>query len=502
MRNGRTFSRREFIRMAGASGPALALLSARGCAEGGDESARREHRGGNAMNVILIILDSLRKDHVGDYGNRRIVTPNLDALAAESLRFDRAYPESLPSIPARRAIHTGLRTWPFRNWHRTSRQDVGLYGWQPVPEDQTTLAEILHAAGYATMFVTDTLHQFRPGYNFHRGFDVFHFVRGQERDLYRPTSLCPPGALKKVLLGGPQKEHATRIMRQYLANTRDRRREEDWFAPRVFLKAMEFLDSAREAQPFFLLVDAYDPHEPWDPPDHYVRLYDTGYQGPEPQIASSGDSGWLEERQLERMRALYAAEVTMVDRWLGHFLDRAGELGLLEETLLILISDHGHAFGEHGIAGKVPSALYPELLDIPLFLRHPEGRGAGRSAAYPASTHDVAPTILGALGLEPPSPMDGTDLTPLLEGKDPEEERSHLTAGYHDHAWARDEEYALIVSHDGSEPRLFDLREDPDQTRNVASERPEVVKRMFREYILADAGGPLPDYAGGQPPAY
>ncbi|QYJ14478.1 Arylsulfatase [Rubrobacter xylanophilus DSM 9941] len=446
------------------------------------------------MNVILIIIDSLRKDHIGDYGNRWILTPNMDALAADSLRFDGAYPESLPSIPARRAIHTGLRTWPFRDWHRASRQDVNLYGWQPVPDDQTTLAEILHAAGYATMFVTDTLHQFRPGYNFHRGFDVFHFIRGQERDLYRPASLCPEGALKRVLLGGPKREHATRIMRQYLANTRGRRREEDWFAPRVFLRAMEFLESARKAQPFFLLVDAYDPHEPWDPPGHYVRLYDEDYRGPEPQIASSGDSGWLKERQLKRMRALYAAEVTMVDRWLGSFLDRAQELHLLEETLVILLSDHGHAFGEHGIAGKVPSALYPELLDIPLFLRHPEGRGAGRSTGYPASTHDVAPTILGAVGLEPPYRMDGVDLTPLLEGDWPAQERPHLTAGYHDHAWARDEDYALIVRRDGSEPRLFDLREDPDQTEDVSRDRPEVVKRMFEEYILADAGGPLPAY--------
>ena len=75
------------------------------------------------MNVILVILDSLRKDHVRIYGNDRVRTPSLDALAGQSLRFTRAYPESIPTLCARRAIHTGLRTWPFRNWHPPEGED-------------------------------------------------------------------------------------------------------------------------------------------------------------------------------------------------------------------------------------------------------------------------------------------------------------------------------------------------------------------------------------------
>src|SRR3712207_5613139 len=127
-------------------------------------------------NVILVILDSLRKDHVGAYGSEQIKTPTLDALAEEGLRFTRAYPDAMPTIPARRAIHTGMRTFPFKS---------PPYGWRRIPEEQTTLAEIFKKEGYYTALVTDTYHQFKPHMNFGRGFDVYHKIRGQERDPYK-----------------------------------------------------------------------------------------------------------------------------------------------------------------------------------------------------------------------------------------------------------------------------------------------------------------------------
>jgi arylsulfatase A-like enzyme len=278
-------------------------------------------------------------------------------------------------------------------------------------------------------------------------------------------------------------------MLQYLANTMGRKAEEDWFTPQVFIKGMEFLEAAKGDQPFFLVVDNYDPHEPWDPPEKYVSLYSDGYAGPEPITSSSGPSDWLTDEQLKRMRALYSAEVTMVDTWLGNFLDKMDELDLFRNTLLLVLSDHGHAFGEHGFAGKVPGALYPELTDIPFFIRHPEGKIAGQTSDYFASTHDVAPTILGFLGIESPEEMQGQDLTVLLEGGEPEP-REHFTAGYHDHVWARDENHTFFSRNDGSEPKLFDLREDPEMRNNVAGSNPDIVKRMYEGYILKDAGGP------------
>jgi arylsulfatase A-like enzyme len=485
----RTLTRKEFLKIAGAGAAGMTLLGTAGCSRLAKLPEEYLPRGGSRMNIVVVIIDTLRKDHVGAYGNNWIKTPNLDALARESLLFTRAYPESIPSIPARRGVHTGIRSFPFRGWEKWSEDDVGLRGWQPIPRDQTTLAEILGDEGYNNLFVTDTLHQFRPFYDMHRGFGVFHFIRGQERDLYRPQTSASSEKIDGVLIGGPSAAHAEDIMLQYLANTMGREREEDWFTPQVFMKGMEFLEAAKGDQPFFLVVDNYDPHEPWDPPEKYVSLYDEGYNGPEPAIASSGPSDWLSERQLERMKALYSAEVTMMDTWLGNFFNRMDELNLFENTLLLVLSDHGHAFGEHGFAGKVPAALYPELTDITFFIRHPGGKGAGEVSDFYASTHDVAPTVLGSLGIEPPSPMEGQDLSVLLDGKEPEP-REHFTAGYHDHVWARDESYAMFARTDGSEAKLFDLREDPNMDRDIAGSNPGVVKRMWNDYILKDAGGP------------
>jgi arylsulfatase A-like enzyme len=183
----------------------------------------------------------------------------------------------------------------------------------------------------------------------------------------------------------------------------------------------------------------------------------------------------------------------MTDHWLGHFLDKAQDLGILDNTMLIVLSDHGHAFGEHGYAGKVAGALYPELTDTIFFIRHPGGKGADQTSDHYASTHDVAPTILGAMGLEPHPQMGGQDLSVMLDGKEPSP-RPHFTAGYHDHVWARDEKYAMFSLYNGSDPHLFDLESDPKMDKDIASSNPDVVKKMFDEYIIKDAGGPLPHY--------
>ena len=473
----KTVTRRDFLKAAGAGMVGAALIGGAGCG------------GRPEMNVVLIIIDSLRKDRVGAYGNPWIQTPTLDAFARESLRFTRAYPESLPTICARRAIHTGFRTFPFKD-RPSEQENAPAYGWLPIPREQATLAETLEAGGYQTMLVTDTYHQFRPPMDFNRGFDTYHWIRGQENDHYRPILPASDEDIRgRYLLHGEALK-----ARQYLANTRDRETEEDWFAPRVFLQATEFLEAASKREPFFLVVDNYDPHEPWDPPEKYTRLYDPdGYDGPEPFTSLYGRDDYLTERQLQRMRALYAGEVTMVDRWLGHFLDRAHDLGVMENTLFVLLSDHGHALGEHGYTGKPHYALWPELTDIVFLIRHPEGRGVGETSDHYASTHDVAPTILGFLGIEPRAPMEGQDLSVLLEGKGPEQ-RPHFTLGYSDFVWARDEGYAMFGRNDGEKTRLYDLLTDPKMDKDVAAKHPDVVRRMFDQYVIGDAGGPLPIY--------
>jgi arylsulfatase A-like enzyme len=445
------------------------------------------------MNAILVILDSLRKDHVRVYGNDRIKTPNLDALAEGSLRFTRAYPESIPTLPARRAIHTGLRTWPFRDWEPPEGEPFMPAGWQRIPEDQTTLAEFLNLRqGFNTVLLSDTHHMFKASMNFQRGFKVFDWVRGQERDRYRPTTRVSQEAVDRLTVPGNSRSMEDKV-RQYLANTRDRSGEEDYFAPRVFTMATEFLKKADRGQPFFLVVDCFDPHEPWDPPDQYVNLDSETYNGPEPIVPEYDDAGWIDERELERMRALYAGEVTMTDRWLGDFLETLDRSDFANETALVVLSDHGVALGEHNATGKPFWALYPELTDIPFFVRHPEGDGAGETSDFFASTHDVAPTILGLLGLEPEQPMDGQDLSVIFDGGQPQG-RSHFTLGYDEYVWTRDDRFVMVSRNDGADGRLYDLSADPRMNTDIAGDNPDVVEQMFDEYVIGDAGGPLPRY--------
>ena len=497
-RSPRKLTRREFLKVVGAGTAGVTLLGTTACSSTDiiPDLPDRVPFVGEGMNVVLVITDTTRKDHVGAYGNDWIQTPNLDALARDSLRFERAYPESIPTICARRAIHTGIRTWPFKDYKPPAGEDIMLQGWQPIPENQTHLAEILREKGYATLFVTDNMHHYKPSYNFQLGFDAFYFIRGQTTDNYNPIGMTQPDKVQEALLRGNVPAMRGQ-MTQYFANVSGRKSEEDWFAPQVFSTASEYLEIASGGdKPFFLVVDSYDPHEPCDPPEKYVGLYDDEpCSGREPFSVIYGPSDYLSDRELERMRARYAGEVTMMDRWLGHLLDKMEELDLFENTLLVYLSDHGHVFGEHGITGKPPYAIYPELTDVPFFIRHPEKKMAGESSDYRASTHDVAPTILSALGIEVPEAMEGQDLTVLLEGKEPDQSRTHVTSGYHDHVWAQDEEYALIARNDGSEAKLFDLQNDPGMETDIAPANPDVARRMFDEYVLRDAGGPLPRYS-------
>jgi arylsulfatase A-like enzyme len=441
------------------------------------------------LNVILIILDSLRKDHIGAYGNDWIKTPNLDTLARESLRFTRAYPESLPTICARRAIHTGMRTWPFKDRPAQQKETTAPYGWLPIPEWQPTLAETLKNRGYQTALVTDTYHQFPM--NFGRGFGMYRKIRGQENDPYKDGSSVSKDEMQRYLAVSEWTEGKTR---QYLANTASRKSERDWFAPEVFLQAAKLLEELGRKQPFFLVVDSFDPHEPWDPLEKYVDLYDPdSYKGQQLLYPEYAEDDYLTDGQLKRMRALYSAEVTMVDYWLGNFLERANDLGVMENTLLILLSDHGHALGEHGYTGKPYHALWPEVTDVPFFIRPPGSKGARQTSDYYASTHDVAPTILGFLEVEPRKPMEGQDLSVLLDGGEPEP-REHFTLGYNDHVWARDDSYAMKALNDGTEAMLYDLETDPGMNNSLAEERPEVMRKMFERYVLEDAGGSLPKY--------
>jgi arylsulfatase A-like enzyme len=457
------------------------------------------------MNVVIIIVDSLQKYHVGAYGNRWIKTPNLDGLARQSCVFTNAYSESLPTLQARAAIHTGRRVYPFvENVSRKGDRSM-VPGWGPIPEAWTTLAEILHEHGYITGLITDTYHEFKPGKNFHRGFDQFTFVRGQEDDAFTSGHALGERSIADFIVKTGYDTGSTsrslekitvdrlKVHTDYFRNTAHRKSEEDYFAAQVFRQAAQWLYQNREAERFFLVVDSFDPHEPWDPPKYYRRLYDPRDDLKEDIILSTYSSAsLLDERQLRRIKANYAGEVTMVDRWLGFFLSTLDYMDLSGDTLLLLLSDHGHHLGEKNLVGKFSYPLLPEVADLVCFLRFPGNANSGTHVNDFVYNIDFAPTILSYLGIESPSEMEGIDLLSVIEGK-VSERRRHVSVGWRGDVMVRTEKYWYAGRLDRSDELLFDLQTDPQFEHNLGREKREICQEM-NERALRDAGGKIPEY--------
>ena len=455
------------------------------------------------MNVILIILDTLQRNYLGAYGGRWVRTPNMDKLAGESCVFTNAYPESLPTLQVRTALHTGRRVYPFREDVRRKGDMAVSPGWGPIPEEWVTISEILQERGYRTGLITDTFPEFRPGKNFHRGFDQYTFIRGQEDDTY--ISGIPAGTRRiddyywEIIAEG-RRYHAVsrnserlRIHNQYFKNTAHRKNEEDYFAPQVFSEAAKWLYQNQDARNLFLVVDSLDPHEPWDPPTYYRKLYDPDDDMDKDIIWSTYcSSHLLPERQLRRLKANYAGEITMVDRWLGYFLDTLEYMDILKKTLVVLISDHGHHVGEKNLVGKFAYPIFPEVADLVLFIRDPKGRNAGHRVDDFVYDMDVTPTILSFLGLDIPQEMEGVNLIPVMDDQK-HTNRDHLTVAYRNNVVVKTRTFWYIGRLDRSEEMLFDIQNDPELTRDLAGEKQNVCEKMHR-LALEDAKGPIPEY--------
>jgi arylsulfatase A-like enzyme len=482
-------TRRDVLRAGGAGAAGFTLLGAAGCDKQG-EAAGQEVKLGmapvGAMNVVVVVMDSLRVDHI--YG-KRARTPTFDKVATEGLRFTRAFPEGMPTIPARRSIMSGRRTYPFRGWH--PYPDLPPQpGWEPVGSDGTMWTQVLQGKGWTTGYITDNPHMLLPVHKRFRGkFDRVQLVDGQVPLRRKPTRTVSEAELNSVLPPSLRGSRAAPRMAAYLAvNPRDRS-EEEYLSPRVFRGGMDWIEWARSRQPFALVIDSFDAHEPWDAPTRLRDLYGPASLAlepiqPFPTPAAKYRSLGLSQSLLRRMRQLYAAEVSLVDTWLGNFLDRLANLGLAENTLVVLISDHGVLLGEYGWVGKRYSEIHTELSHVPLVIRHPAGKAKGKQSSYWASTHDVGPTVLSALGFDAPGHMNGADLSPLLDGKQPAQKRSYRTAAYNDHVAARDANWVLISDNQGRDERLYSLRKEGV---NVAAGNPAQVRRLWG-YILKDAG--------------
>lgn len=470
------------------------------------------------MNVIFISIDSLSRDFLKVYGQPieiEVQTPNLDRFAQKACVFDRHYAGSLPCMPARREFLAGVQEFLWRPWG-------------PMEPFDTPLARAARQVGAVTQLVTDHYHYFQHGsHGYYEDYHGYDFVRGHEYDTWRTAPRDPaPGFLKQI--GAAQEYGLGYIDRAaYARNVAGFETEEDFFPAKVFSRAAEWLQRNQDHPRRLLVVDSFDVHEPFHCPEPYASMYtDEDPESPEMIVwpvygrIDEGPSR-LTERQLAFVRAQFAGKVTMVDHWLGEVFDQLDELSLWDDTMVIVTTDHGHYLGEHGWMGKPNAPLYDVLAATPLLIWHPEARREGARIPALTSAVDLHATMLEALGAPVSGQPHSRSLLPLIRGER-DTHRDWALYGYwgstvnvtdgrytylhpcrrdvpaylystmmmNPWEWFRPPEtqkgaeagrflpytdspvwrYPAASQSRHDEPLLFDVREDPGQTRNLAGQ--------------------------------
>ena len=495
------------------------------------------------MNVITLLCDTLRRDHCGVYNPPKlplnelwsnqqadwhVPTPNMDRLAARGTRFDHAWCGSTPCMPARRDLHTGRLEFLERGWGPLEEGDLDLPRQISGPNNRSMTW--MKQEGYqVSQLITDHFHLWEAGSgNYHMGYTGHDFIRGIESDAYRTDDLepgsfhCPP----------PDLLHKNE--RHYRNMHLSRQQESDYTCAQVFTRAAQWLRRNHTHEGFYLHIDCFPPHEPLDPPEEILRMFwPTGYDGIDPDWLSGWGYQTIEKLGYsdERVRfcqALYAANVVLVDRWLGKLLDAMDELGLWSNTLLAFTTDHGTYNGDHGRMGKLQTHEHDAVGHIPFVLCHPT-HGHGETRNQLVQLVDLYPTTLAALGRDCPPDRHGIDLLPVLEDETAET-RDYAIAGQFgksvtitDGRWILhqsppdpSEEGNQPLYWHGVQPSLFnhvplgpvvggkrqtqtaswpeptwlsDKREDPNELVNLAPQNPGQTRRM--QQSLADVLGEL-----------
>jgi len=379
-------------------------------------------------NILLISIDALRADHLSCYGYERPTTPFLDELAVSGTRFSSAFVNTHGTPPS----HTTMLSSLYQESHR-----VGFGAGTPegrndrVPADVEMVQEILQRAGWQTLAVTGGGYM-AAIFGFDRGFDVFQG-------------------------GAPAIEDGTRMLLSQLENL--------------------------PPKPVFAMLHTYQVHSPYQPPEAYAALWDT-YESDlvptnehlKPIQRTAGEI--LTDDDFRHLEALYDGEIRFTDDVLRGFFAQLEDMGFLDNCLVIITSDHGEEFGDHG--GLLHSAsLYDELLRVPLIISG-TGALAANEETRLVSLIDLAPTILAAAGLPIPEIMEGSD---LLDGSQPPSlERQRIFAQYTDLLYGiRTPRWKLIQAPKNGHIQLFDLEADPRELRNVATRRATVTEGLLGE---------------------
>jgi len=366
------------------------------------------------LNILLFTLDTTRADHLGCYGYPRIETPNIDRLAAEGFLFQNATSQAPLTLPSHSSIFTG--TYPL---YHGVRDNGGFY----LESDNTTLAEVLQQAGWATSafigaFVLDS----RWGVN--QGCDYYY----DNFDLAK---------YKTISLDSVQRQGGEVIKAFF-----------DWF-------------EGNGQKKFFSWIHLYDPHSPYEPPEPYKTRY--------------GDRPW----------GLYDGEIAYVDSLIGQIVEELEKKGLLEKTLIIIVGDHGESLGEHHESGH-GFFIYDATQSVPLIVRIPSSALQGRVIESQVENVDIMPSLLEFLGLPIPKEVQGRSFLPLIAGKSGGTERLAYSETYYPryhYGWSelkslRSAKYKFIQA---PRPELYDLVQDPGEQSNIYSSSSEEGKRLERD---------------------
>ena len=276
------------------------------------------------------------------------------------------------------------------------------------------------------------------------------------------------------------------------------------FSARTAATTVQWLEENYQASPFFLWVDFFDPHEPWDAPEYLVKRYDPEYDGTPMIHCNYGPATDYTDAELHNLWAHYAAEAELVDRHLGSVLQKIDDLELWDDTIVVITSDHGTSIGEHNRTGKSNICehdqrfwpIYPEVSHVPFLI----GGGEipqGASLELLAQPIDILPTVaeLAGVGLEPRQPIEGISFASCLRNEKESHRKLSVTGGFikptaegtvppeSTTPWITDGRWGFApVGHDGSE-ELFDLSADPLTEHNIANDHPEITALLFDGFI-------------------
>ncbi len=415
------------------AGPCLAFGCARPPAANGKQPAR--------SNVLLVVIDALRADGLHCYGNPRPTSPNIDALAARSLLYERVLASAPWTVPAVASLLTS--TPPSLHGHIRAEDRLS--------DELLTLPEALKEEGYAT--AAFSYHPWvSPELGFDQGFEATDF---------------------HVLRRGGGVKHDTEVTD-------------------AALRWIEAAAAARPVRPFFAYLHYMGPHSPYAPPREAMmsvlghipvppalsaRL--AGLSRPRfyPALMKATQRGEVTSADAAYLRALYDAEILVVDREIGRLQAGLRATGVDISTLVVVTSDHGEAFLEHGKMLHTDS-VYQEMLHVPLIVALPEQR-AGRRLAHWVQQVDIAPTVLDALRLPRPPQMQGISRLP---GRDPGKGPVFAEA-------SADRRFKIIrdgfsyLARAGADDKgkLYDLSADPGETSNIRAARPELARDLARE---------------------